>query len=83
MYGGASRYRDMSEVNARFFSENMPSVRVVRFEDGVHDLHLQYPEQVAGVITGYWREKLVAYKREELPSPVKIAEQGDRDHPLQ
>jgi len=69
LYGGASRYRDMSEVNARFFLESMPSARVVRFEDGVHDLHLQYPEQVAGVITGYWKEKLAANMREELPRP--------------
>ncbi|HEX9190682.1 MAG TPA: hypothetical protein VF847_01205 [Candidatus Deferrimicrobiaceae bacterium] len=53
VYGGASKYREMSEWNALFFMENLPSAQVVRIEDGIHDLHMHYPDRLVGLIAGF------------------------------
>ena len=50
LYGGNSTYHDMAETNAGFLKAHLPNVRIVRFNDGIHDLELQKPEEVAALV---------------------------------
>lgn len=50
LYGGISEFRRMTEMNVEFFKKHLPKVRMVSFEDGVHDLELQKPQEVATLI---------------------------------
>lgn len=50
LYGGASRYRSVAEMNVRWFAAREPRIAIVSFPDGIHDLHLQYPQDVTAAI---------------------------------
>ena len=54
LYGEASKYRAVAEANARQFSERHPTIEVVAFRNGIHDLHLQYPEEVSRLILEFF-----------------------------
>jgi pimeloyl-ACP methyl ester carboxylesterase len=47
LYGNNSDYHEMAKSNAIFLKTHLPHVEVVSFEDGIHDLQLQKPEEVA------------------------------------
>ena len=47
LYGGNSYYRGMASTNAEFLKSYLPNVEIVRFDDGIHDLELQKPGEVA------------------------------------
>ena len=50
LYGEKSEWRTMTEMNVRFFQSYLPSVEIVSFKDGIHDLELQKPCEVASLI---------------------------------
>jgi pimeloyl-ACP methyl ester carboxylesterase len=50
LYGGNSNYHDMAEMNAEFLKTHLPNVKTVWINDGIHDLELQKPEEVADLI---------------------------------
>jgi pimeloyl-ACP methyl ester carboxylesterase len=50
LYGEKSELRAMTEMNVRFFKQYLPAVEIVSFEDGIHDLQLQKPREVANLI---------------------------------
>jgi pimeloyl-ACP methyl ester carboxylesterase len=50
LYGANSRYRSVAEMNVARFAMHRPPVDVLRFEQGIHDLHLQYPDAIAGLV---------------------------------
>jgi len=50
LYGADSKYRAVAEMNVTRFEMHRPAVEVVRLEGGIHDLHLQYPDMVAGLV---------------------------------
>jgi len=50
LYGENSDYHDMAKANANFLKAHLPHVEVISFEDGIHDLQLQKPEEVARLI---------------------------------
>jgi pimeloyl-ACP methyl ester carboxylesterase len=54
LYGEESRYRAVAEANARRFLESHPNIGVVAFRNGIHDLHLQYPEDVSRLVLGFF-----------------------------
>jgi pimeloyl-ACP methyl ester carboxylesterase len=49
-YGGNSTYHDMAETNAEFLKAHLSNVKIVRFNDGIHDLELQKPEEVTALV---------------------------------
>ena len=53
LYGGDSIYHNMAETNAEFLKTHLPNVKIVRFDDGIHDLELQKPEEVAALILAF------------------------------
>jgi pimeloyl-ACP methyl ester carboxylesterase len=53
LYGKNSGYRAMAEMNAAFLKKYLPAVKVVYFEDGIHDLELQKPAEVATLIVEF------------------------------
>ena len=50
LYGGNSNYHDMAEMNAEFLKTHLPNVKTVWINDGIHDLELQKPGEVADLI---------------------------------
>jgi pimeloyl-ACP methyl ester carboxylesterase len=46
-YGKNSDYHEMAKSNSIFLKTHLTDVEVVSFEDGIHDLQLQKPEEVA------------------------------------
>ncbi len=47
LYGGNSDYYEMAKGNADFLKAHLNEIHVVRFDDGIHDLELQKPEDVS------------------------------------
>jgi pimeloyl-ACP methyl ester carboxylesterase len=54
--GEKSSFREMTEMNIAFFKNNLPNVRLVSFEDGVHDLELQKPQETAALIKEFVKQ---------------------------
>jgi pimeloyl-ACP methyl ester carboxylesterase len=50
LYGGNSYYHGMAETNAEFLKAHLRNAKIVRLNDGIHDLELQKPEDVAGLV---------------------------------
>ena len=50
LYGGNSDYYKMARGNAEFLRAHLNDVQVVRFDDGIHDLELQKPEDVSTLV---------------------------------
>jgi pimeloyl-ACP methyl ester carboxylesterase len=50
LYGGNSDYYEMAKGNAEFLKAHLTDVQVVRFDDGIHDLQLQKPGDVATLV---------------------------------
>jgi len=50
LYGGNSDYYEMAKGNAEFLKAHLTDVQVVRFDNGIHDLELQKPEDVATLV---------------------------------
>jgi pimeloyl-ACP methyl ester carboxylesterase len=57
LYGKKSGYLYMAETNAAFLKKHLSDVRVIYFEDGIHDLELQKPAEVADLIVGFLGER--------------------------
>ena len=55
LHGEKSGYREMAEVNIDFFKNHLPNVEIVCFKDGIHDLELQKPEEVATLVLEFLR----------------------------
>jgi pimeloyl-ACP methyl ester carboxylesterase len=56
LYGKESGYLCMAETNAEFLKKHLSDVTVISFEDGIHDLELQKPAEVADLIAEFLRE---------------------------
>jgi pimeloyl-ACP methyl ester carboxylesterase len=50
LYGGNSHYHGMAETNAEFLKTHLQNVEIVRLKDGIHDLELQKPKEVATLV---------------------------------
>ncbi len=50
LYGGNSYYHGMAETNAEFLKTHLRNAKIVRLHDGIHDLELQKPEDVAALV---------------------------------
>ena len=50
VYGEDSRYRAVVDMNVRNFEAHIPSIEIIAFKSGTHELHLQYPHDVARII---------------------------------
>ena len=51
--GNRSSFREMTEMNIAYFKDNLPNVRMVSFEDGIHDLELQKPQETSALIRAF------------------------------
>jgi len=54
LYGENSGYRGMAEANADFLRAHLPYVEVFCFKNGIHNLELQKPEEVAKTILEFF-----------------------------
>lgn len=54
LYGEHSGYRGMAEANADFLRTHLPQAEVFCFKDGIHNLELQKPEEVARIILEFF-----------------------------
>ena len=53
LYGEKSKYRAVAEMNAQRFEQQNPDMEMIAFQEGIHDLHLQYPEAVARILVRF------------------------------
>jgi len=70
LYGGNSYYHGMAETNAEFLKNHLPDVKVVRFDDGIHDLELQKPKEVATLVLEFLAENEIAEEEEMAKSRI-------------
>jgi pimeloyl-ACP methyl ester carboxylesterase len=54
LYGENSGYRGMAEANADFLRTHLPYVEVFCFKNGIHNLELQKPKEVAKIILEFF-----------------------------
>jgi len=66
LYGRNSYYHGMAETNAEFLKNYLPNVEIVCFNDGIHDLELQKPKEVAALVLEFLAE-------DEITEAGKIA----------
>ncbi len=57
LYGKSSRYRQMIEENIEFLKAHLADFKVICMEEGIHDLELQKPEEVANLILDFLKRK--------------------------
>jgi pimeloyl-ACP methyl ester carboxylesterase len=57
LYGENSGYRGMAEANAEFLKTHLPNVDVFCLKDGIHNLELQKPEEVAKIILEFFDQR--------------------------
>jgi pimeloyl-ACP methyl ester carboxylesterase len=50
LYGEDTKYRAVVEMNVRSFEALNPGIQIISFKGGIHELHLQYPHEVARTI---------------------------------
>jgi pimeloyl-ACP methyl ester carboxylesterase len=50
LYGEASKYRAVAEMNAEHFLRLAPGIEVMAVAGGIHDLHLQHPRTVSRLV---------------------------------
>lgn len=48
--GDKSSFREMTETNINYFKNHLPNVSLVAFDDGIHDLELQKPNETASMV---------------------------------
>jgi pimeloyl-ACP methyl ester carboxylesterase len=68
LYGENSYYHGMAETNAEFLRAHLQNVEIVRFNDGIHDLELQKPKEVAALVLEFLAENGAA-EEGEIPKP--------------
>jgi pimeloyl-ACP methyl ester carboxylesterase len=73
LYGGNSTYHDMAETNAEFLRAHLQNVEIVRFNDGIHDLELQKPKEVATLILEFLAKNGTAREKEITKSQISNA----------
>ena len=56
LYGEKSDYHDMAKASANFMKTHLPDVEIISFQDGIHDLQLQKPEEVARLILEFLKK---------------------------
>jgi pimeloyl-ACP methyl ester carboxylesterase len=61
LYGKKSGYLYMAETNAAFLKKYLSDVTIICFEDGIHDLQLQKPAEVADLIVRF----LIEHKKDD------------------
>lgn len=71
LYGENSDYHDMARANANFLKTHLPDVEIISFQDGIHDLQLQKPEEVARLILEFL-VKGVTHKGDALSSDIRF-----------
>jgi pimeloyl-ACP methyl ester carboxylesterase len=69
LYGKNSDYHEMAKSNAIFLKTHLPRVEVVLFDDGIHDLQLQKPEEIANFILKFLARSEANEQRAFNPEP--------------
>jgi pimeloyl-ACP methyl ester carboxylesterase len=76
LYGEKSELRAMTGMNVRFFQQYLPAVEVVGFPDGIHDLELQKPREVADLIIKFLGNNdslILASKHKDAAPPTPVS----------
>jgi pimeloyl-ACP methyl ester carboxylesterase len=61
----------MAKANATFLKAHLPNVEVLSIQDGIHDLQLQKPEEVARLILEFLTRN-VTHKGHALSSDIRF-----------
>jgi pimeloyl-ACP methyl ester carboxylesterase len=61
----------MAKANATFLKAHLPNVEVLSIQDGIHDLQLQKPEEVAAFVLEFLARN-VTHKGDALSSDIRF-----------
>ncbi len=70
LYGGNSYYHGMAETNAEFLKTHLRNARIVRLNDGIHDLELQKPADIAALVLEFLAPNGTAQQSEITKSEI-------------
>ena len=70
LFGGNSFYHGMAETNAEFLKTHLRNAKIVRLNDGIHDLELQKPEDVAALVLEFLAQNGTAEQNEITTSEI-------------
>lgn len=59
LYGKSSEFRKMTEMNVELFNRHLSHIEIVSFEDGIHNLELQKPREVAELMLEFFNRDAV------------------------
>jgi pimeloyl-ACP methyl ester carboxylesterase len=83
LYGANSYYHGMAATNAEFLKTHLRNARIVRFDDGIHDLELQKPEDVAALALEFLAGNGTALESEITKSQISNSKsQINSNHPI-
>lgn len=68
--GDKSSFKQMTKTNIDYFRNHLPNVTLFAFDDGIHDLELQKPEETAAMILDF----LAPGENRQLASTATAAE---------
>jgi pimeloyl-ACP methyl ester carboxylesterase len=74
LYGGNSYYHGMAETNAGFLKAHLPNVEIVRVQDGIHDLELQKPKEIASLVLEFLAKNGTSQQSKMTKSQISIPE---------
>jgi pimeloyl-ACP methyl ester carboxylesterase len=60
----------MAETNAEFLKTHLRNAKIVRLNDGIHDLELQKPEDVAALVLEFLSQNRTAQQSEITKSEI-------------
>jgi hypothetical protein len=73
----------MAMTNAEFLRAHLRNARIVRFDDGIHDLELQKPEDVAALALEFLKgENTKGENREGQNPQVHLIDPGFEEYHL-
>ena len=70
LYGGNSNYHDMARENAAFLKTYLSQAEVILIQNGIHDLQLQKPVEVADFILEFFRRN--DFRKQISQSPIHL-----------
>ena len=74
LYGENSDYQNMAKANASFLKNHLPNVEILSFQDGIHDLQLQKPEEVAALVLEFLAKNKTTQQSEITKSQIPMSQ---------
>ncbi len=72
LYGKSSGFYEMTKMNVEWFQAHLPHIEMISFQDGIHNLELQKPKEVAALILTFLNKHHFKGQPEGIPIPNNL-----------